>query len=117
MAIPPVPTYAEVSFSQTDKKTGLTKHEFNPVWLQWFLSLSAFTTATSNAANPGGTSGQVQFNNGGLFGGITPATGYGTPTGGSAQGSFAAGAITLPQLAAAVAQLIIDLKAAGLLTT
>jgi hypothetical protein len=42
-------------------------------------------------------------------------TGYGTPTGGSRQGSFAAGTITLPNLAAAVAQLIIDLKTYGLI--
>jgi hypothetical protein len=50
--------------------------------------------------------------------GVTPAapnTGYGTPTGGSVQGSFAAGSITLANLAAAVAQSIIDLKATGLI--
>lgn len=40
-------------------------------------------------------------------------TGYGTPTGGSHQGSFAAGSITLPNLAAAVAQMIIDWKTHG----
>jgi len=45
-----------------------------------------------------------------------PAAGYGTPTGGARQISFAAGAITLPNLAAAVAQLIIDLKATGLIS-
>lgn len=43
--------------------------------------------------------------------------GYGTPTGGSHQASFAAGAITLPNLAAAVAQLIIDLKTHGMIGT
>lgn len=42
-------------------------------------------------------------------------TGYGTPTGGAHQGSFAAGSISLANLAAAVAQLIVDLKAYGLL--
>jgi hypothetical protein len=42
-------------------------------------------------------------------------TGYGTPTGGSHQASFAAGSITLPNLAAAVAQLIIDLKTQNLI--
>lgn len=42
-------------------------------------------------------------------------TGYGTPTGGSHQASFAAGAITLPNLAAAVAQLIVDLKTHGMI--
>lgn len=44
-------------------------------------------------------------------------TGYGTPTGGSHQASFAAGSITLPNLAAAVAQLIIDLKTHGVIGT
>lgn len=44
-------------------------------------------------------------------------TGYGTPTGGVNQGSFAAGSITLPNLAAGVAQLILDLKTHGLLGT
>ena len=42
-------------------------------------------------------------------------TGYGTPTGGSHQSSFAAGSITLANLAAAVAQLIVDLKTYGLI--
>ena len=42
-------------------------------------------------------------------------TGYGTPTGGSHQASFAAGSITLANLAAAVAQLIVDMKANGYL--
>lgn len=45
------------------------------------------------------------------------AAGYGTPTGGSHQASFAAGAITLPNLAAAVAQLIVDLKAGSMPAT
>lgn len=55
----------------------------------------------------------------GINGTAAPAqpTGYGTPTGGSRQASFAAGSITLPNLAAAVAQLIIDLKAYGILGT
>lgn len=44
-------------------------------------------------------------------------TGYGTPTGGVNQGSFAAGSITLANLAASVAQLILDLKTHGLLGT
>ena len=38
-------------------------------------------------------------------------TGYGTPTNGARQSSFDATSITLPNLAACVAQLIIDLKA------
>lgn len=49
---------------------------------------------------------------------VVPAsqpTGYGTPTGGARQSSFAASTITLPNLAAAVAQLIIDLKGTGLI--
>ena len=45
------------------------------------------------------------------------STGYGTPTGGAKQASFAAGSITLPNLAAAVAQLILDLKTFGVLGT
>jgi hypothetical protein len=44
-------------------------------------------------------------------------TGYGTPTGGVNQGSFAAGSITLANLAAGFAQLILDLKTHGLLGT
>jgi hypothetical protein len=47
--------------------------------------------------------------------GTPQATGYGTPTGGSHQASFAAGSISLPNLAAAVAQLIVDLKAYSLI--
>lgn len=46
---------------------------------------------------------------------IVQKTGYGTPTGNAYQASFAAGSITLPNLAAAVAQLILDLKAYGLI--
>ena len=42
-------------------------------------------------------------------------SGYGTPTGGAHQASFAAGSITLPNLAAAVAQLILDLKTYNLI--
>lgn len=45
----------------------------------------------------------------------TQPTGYGTPTGGALISSFAAGSITLPQLAAEVAQLIVDLKKYGLI--
>lgn len=36
----PVPTYAEVSISKTDAKTGETRSQFNPVWLSWFLRLN-----------------------------------------------------------------------------
>jgi len=43
------------------------------------------------------------------------STGYGTPTNGAKQASFDATAITLPNLAKATAQLIIDLKAIGFL--
>jgi hypothetical protein len=52
--------------------------------------------------------------------GATPAaapTGYGTPTGGSHQTSFSASGISLANLGAAVAQLIIDLKGTGLIAT
>lgn len=57
---------------------------------------------------------KVTWNTTGLgFFGTAPVaqpTGYGTPTGNAYQPSFAAGSITLANLAAAVAQLIIDLK-------
>jgi hypothetical protein len=46
---------------------------------------------------------------------VAQKTGYGTPTGNVNQGSFAAGSITLPNLAAGVAQLILDLKAIGII--
>lgn len=54
----------------------------------------------------------------GIFGAGPPGAqpnGYGTPTGAAVQGSFAAGSITLPNLAAGVAQLILDLKKYGFL--
>lgn len=43
-----------------------------------------------------------------------PVTGYGTPTNAAVQGGFDAATITLGDLAAAVAKLILDLKATGL---
>lgn len=46
---------------------------------------------------------------------ITRKTGYGTPTNNAYQSSFDASTITLPNLAAQVAQLILDLKAYGLI--
>ncbi len=46
---------------------------------------------------------------------VAQKTGYGTPTGNANQGSFAAGSITLANLAAHVAQLCIDLKATGMI--
>jgi hypothetical protein len=52
------------------------------------------------------------------FFGVGPTarvTGYGTPTGGAHQASFAAGSITLTNLASAVAQLIIDLESYGII--
>lgn len=44
-------------------------------------------------------------------------SGYGTPTGGARQPSFAAGSITLANLAACVAQLILDLEGHGMIGT
>ena len=46
---------------------------------------------------------------------VAATTGYGTPTGNALTASFAASTITLPELAAELAQLILDLKAAGLI--
>jgi hypothetical protein len=62
----------------------------------------------------------IQAGGVGQYGANPPAaapTGYGTPTGGARQGSFAAGSITLPNLAAGVAQLILDLKATGVIAS
>jgi hypothetical protein len=78
---------------------------------------SRIVATGGNGSNGGG--GMV-FNSSalGFFTASAPAaqaTGYGTPTGGSHQGSFAAGSITLPNLAAAVAQLIIDLESYSLI--
>lgn len=44
-----------------------------------------------------------------------PIAGYGTPTNGAHQASFNATTITLPNLAAAVAQMIVDLKTHGMI--
>ena len=60
----PVPTYAEVAFSQTDPKSGKTKHEFNPAWLSWFLSLTK-------------SIGTVDLSSGGITG-VLPAANGGT---------------------------------------
>jgi hypothetical protein len=67
-----------------------------------------------------GLTGGVEINNGKFGWNTAPVSqiaGYGTPTGGSHQASFSAGAITLGNLAAVVAQLINDFKAYGLLLT
>jgi hypothetical protein len=52
----------------------------------------------------------------GVNGSAPPAqpTGYGTPTGNARTSSFTASTITLPNLAAEVAQMVIDLKAYGI---
>ncbi len=42
----PVPTYAPVSYSYTDKKTGKTVNQFSPAWLQWFLDVSALSNGS-----------------------------------------------------------------------
>jgi hypothetical protein len=46
---------------------------------------------------------------------VAQPTGYGTPTGNAVQASFAAGSITLSNLAAEVAQLVVDLKKVGII--
>jgi len=86
--------------------------------------LVANNVALGNTISPygygGGATGGSYFSGSlGINGATPPAqpTGYGTPTGGAHQASFAAGSITLPNLAAAVAQLIIELKSYGLLAT
>jgi hypothetical protein len=57
------------------------------------------------------TAGLLQNDASGKVTTLAASTGYGTPTNGAKQSSFDATSITLPNLAAAVAQLIVDLKA------
>jgi hypothetical protein len=80
------------------------------------FSTNSGSSAALKIASTGAVTipGKVGFNGAAA---ATQPTGYGTPTGGSHQASFAASTITLPNLAAAVAQLIIDLKSYGLIGT
>lgn len=74
-------------------------------------------TNSITATTSGGTTGTILATGGiGVWGSAAPGaqpTGYGTPTGAALTASFAAGSITLAQLAAEVAQLILDLKKYG----
>jgi hypothetical protein len=91
--------------------------------------LAGYLRLFSNGDTPSDTSAQLLLSSsgsrlgkvGGAVGFCTSptaiSTGYGTPTGGAKMASFAAGTITLPQLAGVVAQLILDLKTKGLLAT
>lgn len=65
------------------------------------------------------STGGLGVNNAGTFQQVIGPRigGYGTPTGNAYQVSFAAGSITLPNLAAAVAQLILDMKTHGAIGT
>ena len=79
--------------------------------IRFFVQGSLQATLSTTALNI--SSGvALQINGNTLLSG--QATGYGTPTGGSHQASFAAGSITLANLAACVAQLIVDLKAGNM---
>ena len=79
--------------------------------LQLLVGGSAICTVSASALNL--ASGKtIQINSNTLLAG--QSTGYGTPTGGAKQASFAAGSITLANLAACVAQLIVDLKAGNM---
>lgn len=60
-----------------------------------------------------GNTGFIAINSTQVLG--SQITGYGTPTGGSHQASFNAAGITLANLAACVAQLIVDLKTHGMI--
>lgn len=84
------------------------------------------TAASGTAGTAASTTTKMALSNLGalsLFGSIginnvsPPAqpTGYGTPTGGALVSSFAAGSITAAQVAAELAQLILDLKKYGIL--
>jgi len=66
-----------------------------------------------------GTTNQINtvFASGVLTLSLPGVAGWGTPTGNAASPSFAAGTATLSQTAAALAQLILDLKTAGVLKT
>lgn len=78
----------------------------------FYLSSAAPNQLVLGQGAPGG----IALNNKVGFGAvapIAPPAGYGTPTGAAVQGSFAAGAITLPNLAAGFAQLVLDLKRYG----
>lgn len=82
----------------------------------WGLNIDG--SGNFRITHPAGSGGfQIGASLLGFFGAtpVAEVSGYGTPTGGSHQSSFAAGSITLPNLAAAVAQLIIDLKSYGLI--
>lgn len=88
----------------------------------WSMQLGSTPLASCRYKVGGGVfMNLVPGNSGYQIAGITLLTGqssgYGTPTGGAHQASFAAGSITLPNLAAAVAQLIVDLKAGRMPTT
>jgi hypothetical protein len=77
------------------------------------LVVGGSTTVTLSASAVNLASGVgLQINSNTLLAG--QATGYGTPTGGSHQSSFSAAGITLANLAACVAQLIVDLKAGNM---
>lgn len=79
-------------------------------------SAAAYDTRIVSQSGTGVTgAGDLLLNSGklGFFAaasGGAKAVGYGTPTGNAYQASFSAAAITLPNLAAAVAQIILDLK-------
>lgn len=82
--------------------------------ITWSIDLN---TNKITGTTTGGTTNTILAVKGiGVWNSSAPAsqpTGYGTPTGAALTSSFAAGSITLAQLAAEVAQLILDLKKYG----
>lgn len=65
MIIPAAPTYAElILIDQVTKRA-----TFNPIWLQWFIQLSAIQN-TPGSVLAGGTAGTIQYNNAGVLGGF-----------------------------------------------
>jgi hypothetical protein len=70
---------------------------------------------TGAAGNAGGTLNGAGYQVAGVQVVGAQVAGYGTPTGGSRISSLPAGTVAVATLAASVAQLILDLKAHGLL--
>lgn len=66
----------------TTNNVGITKHGFAPKApndaTKYLDGTGAYTVPAGGAANPGGSTTQVQYNNAGAFGGITGATTNGT---------------------------------------
>jgi len=62
---PPPPTWADPIIVQTDPATGQNKASFNPVWMDWFIRLTAIlSTATGSTGALGNVTGPASSVNG-----------------------------------------------------